>query len=113
MQQTPDWSLCWEDPPEEGTATYSNILARRVPWTEEPGGLHSPQGHVESDMSEATSYARMHELSMQASPAIQKYSVLNDVKERNYQLRTHLAETHKINGDKAQMLISRVQSYEV
>ena len=80
---------------------------------EEPGGLHSPQGHVESDMSEATSYARMHELSMQASPAIQKYSVLNDVKERNYQLRTHLAETHKINGDKAQMLISKVQSYEV
>ena len=49
MQQTPDWSLCWEDPPEEGTATYSNILARRVPWTEEPGGLHSPQGRKESD----------------------------------------------------------------
>ena len=29
----------WEDPLEEGTATHSNILAWRIPWTEEPGGL--------------------------------------------------------------------------
>ena len=29
----------WEDPPEEGMATYSSILAWRIPWTEEPGGL--------------------------------------------------------------------------
>jgi hypothetical protein len=63
-------------------------------------------------MTEATLYAHMHEMSKQASPAIQKYSILNDVKQRSYQLSTHLAETHKINGDKAQMLISRVQSYE-
>ena len=32
-------SLGWEDPLEEGMATYSNILAWRIPWTEEPGGL--------------------------------------------------------------------------
>ena len=32
-------SLDWEDPLEEGTATNSNILAWRVPWTEEPGEL--------------------------------------------------------------------------
>ena len=31
--------LSWEDPLEMGTATYSGILAWRVPWTEEPGGL--------------------------------------------------------------------------
>ena len=31
----------WEDPLEEGMATYSNILAWRIPWTEEPGGLQS------------------------------------------------------------------------
>ena len=37
---------------EEGTATYSNILAWRIPWTEEPGGLYSPWGHKESDMTE-------------------------------------------------------------
>ena len=30
-----------EDPLEEGTATYSSILAWRIPWTEEPGGLWS------------------------------------------------------------------------
>ena len=32
-------SLGWEDPLEEGTATHSSILAWRIPWTEEPGGL--------------------------------------------------------------------------
>ena len=31
--------LCWEDPLEEGTATHSSILAWRIPWTEEIGGL--------------------------------------------------------------------------
>ena len=30
-----------EDPPEKGMATHSSILAGRIPWTEEPGGLQS------------------------------------------------------------------------
>ena len=30
-----------EDPLEKGTATHSSILAWRIPWTEEPGGLQS------------------------------------------------------------------------
>ena len=34
-------SLGWDDPLEEGMATHSNILAWKVPWTEEPGGLQS------------------------------------------------------------------------
>ena len=34
--------LGWEDPLEKGTATHSRILAWRIPWTEEPGRLHSP-----------------------------------------------------------------------
>ena len=34
-------SLGQEDPLEEGTATHSSILAWRIPWTEEPGGLQS------------------------------------------------------------------------
>ena len=33
-------------------ATHSSILAWRMPWTEEPGRLHSPCGHKESDMTE-------------------------------------------------------------
>ena len=40
-QETWVWSLGQEDPLEEGTATHSSILALRVPWTEEPGGLRS------------------------------------------------------------------------
>ena len=32
-------SLGWEDPLEKGMATHSSIIAWRIPWTEEPGGL--------------------------------------------------------------------------
>ena len=44
MQETeepPVQSLGREDPLEEGMATHSSILAWRIPWTEEPGGLQS------------------------------------------------------------------------
>ena len=34
-------SLGWKDPLEEGMATHSNILAWRIPWTEEHGRLLS------------------------------------------------------------------------
>ena len=34
-------SLDWEDPLEEGMATHSGVLAWRIPWTEEAGGLQS------------------------------------------------------------------------
>ena len=33
--------LAQEDPPEKEKATHSSILAWRIPWTEEPGGLQS------------------------------------------------------------------------
>ena len=41
MQETWVWSLDRDDPLEEGMATHSSILAWRIPWTEEPGGLQS------------------------------------------------------------------------
>ena len=41
VQETQAQFLGWEDPLEEGLATHSNILAWRIPWTEEPGGLQS------------------------------------------------------------------------
>ena len=41
VQETQVLSLGLEDPLEEGRATYSSILAWRIPWTEEPGGLQS------------------------------------------------------------------------
>ena len=34
-------SLVQEDPLEDSMATHSSILAWRIPWTEEPGGLQS------------------------------------------------------------------------
>ena len=40
-QETQVRSLGWEDPLEKGMATHSSILALRIPWTEEPGGLQS------------------------------------------------------------------------
>ena len=46
-------SLSGEDPLEEGMAAHSSILAWRIPWTEEPGGLQSMGlqrvGHDRSD----------------------------------------------------------------
>ena len=38
-------SLGQEDPLEKEMATHSNILAWRIPWTEEPRRLYSPWGH--------------------------------------------------------------------
>jgi len=53
MWETWIQSLVWEDPLEEGMATHSSILAWRIPWIEEPGGL---QANVSQgvNMTEAT-----------------------------------------------------------
>ena len=45
MWETGVRSLGQEDPLEEGMATHSSILAWRIPWTEEPGGLQSMEWH--------------------------------------------------------------------
>ena len=41
MLETWIQSLGWEDPLEKEMATHSSILAWKIPWTEEPGGLQS------------------------------------------------------------------------
>ena len=41
MQEMQVQSLDWEDPLEEEMATHSSILAWRIQWTEQPGGLQS------------------------------------------------------------------------
>ena len=51
MQETRVLSLDWEDPLEKTMATHSSVLACRIPWTEEPGGLQS-MGCKELDMTE-------------------------------------------------------------
>ena len=45
MQELWVRSLGREDPLEKGMATHSSILAWRIPWTEEPGGLQSVGSH--------------------------------------------------------------------
>ena len=45
VQETSVRFLGQEDPLEEGMATHSNILAWRIPWTEEPGRLQSTGSH--------------------------------------------------------------------
>ena len=55
-------SLCWEDPLEEDMATYSRILAWKIPMDRGAsrggggggGGGYSPQGHTQSDTTEVT-----------------------------------------------------------
>ena len=41
MQETQVLSLGREDPLEKGISTHSSVLAWKIPWTEEPGGLQS------------------------------------------------------------------------
>ena len=43
MQEAWVQSLGQEDPLEKELATYSGILAWKIPWTEEPGGLQSTE----------------------------------------------------------------------
>ena len=57
MQEIWVGSLGREDPLEEGIATHSNILAWRIPRTEEPGGLQS--------IASQKSWTQLNQLSMQ------------------------------------------------
>ena len=53
MQEMQVQSLGQEDPLEKEMANYSSILAKRIPWTEEPDRLQS-MASQESDITEAT-----------------------------------------------------------
>ena len=59
----PVWSLGQEDPLKEGTVTHSSILAWRITWTEEPGGLWSigllRVGHDWNDLAQHTSFTQL------------------------------------------------------
>ena len=62
MQETWVQSSGREDPLEKGMATHSCILAWRIPWTEEPGGLHTVHGVAKSwtwlsDFNSLTQYS--------------------------------------------------------
>ena len=48
MQETWVRSLGWEDPLEKGMTIHLSTLARRIPWTEKPSGLHTAHGVTKS-----------------------------------------------------------------
>ena len=60
MQETWVRFLGPEDPLEKEMAIHSSILAWKIPWTEEPGGLQS-MGSQESDMTEQVNNSRLSE----------------------------------------------------
>ena len=60
-------SLGWDDPLEDSIATHVSVLAWRIAWTEETGGLQP----VESHMTEAAEYPCMHD---PAIPLLDIYS---------------------------------------
>ena len=51
MLETPVQSLGWEDPLEKEMANHSSILAWKIPWTEEPGGLQSMGSQSQTRLS--------------------------------------------------------------
>ena len=53
-QETEVPSLSWEDPLEKEMVTHSSILAWRIPWTEESGGLQSMRSQRVGHKTEAT-----------------------------------------------------------
>ena len=53
MQETWVLSLGQKDPLEKKMATHSSILAQRISWTEEPGGLQSMESPAKSQMTQS------------------------------------------------------------
>ena len=51
MQETWVGSLGQEDPLEKGMATHSSILAWRIPWREDPGGVQSKRSQSQTQLS--------------------------------------------------------------
>ena len=54
MRETQVRSLGQEDPLEEEVATHSSILAWRIPWTEEPGGVQAMGSQSQIRLSDST-----------------------------------------------------------
>ena len=68
MQETQIWSLGWEGSTEKGMTTHSNILAWRIPRTEEPSGLQSSS--VQFSHSVMSNSLRLHGLQHARLPCL-------------------------------------------
>ena len=78
MQETQVQPLDWEDSLEKGMVTHSSILAWRILWKEESGGLQS-MGCKESDTTEATRTFTFAVLSLLRTVAITLYPFATDL----------------------------------
>ena len=84
MQESQGQTMGWEDPLEKEMATYSNILAWRITWIQEPGG-QSPWGHKESDTTEWLTLSHsMSSLEHSALPFHSKIYIYNFIGTRSY-----------------------------
>ena len=74
-------SLDWEDPLEEGMATHSNILAWRIPWTVEPGGLKSMDsqrvGRNWTDLIHTHTHTHTHRVSISPPSLFSLWMLVN------------------------------------
>ena len=68
MQNTRVQSLSQEDPLEKGMTTHSSVLAWRIPWTEEPGGLESIGSQSQTQLKQLSTHARKRLQWAQISP---------------------------------------------
>ena len=73
MQEIQVQSLGWDDPLEEEMATHSSILAWRVPWTEEPGGLRSIRSQRIRYNRSNLSHTHIYRIDKQQDPTMQHY----------------------------------------
>ena len=92
MQETQEiwvWSLGQEDPLEKEMATHSNILAWEIPWTEEPGELHSM-----GSQSQTSSTGRIN---------ASRWSQISSFLSQSHSLRTHFLP-RRVSGHLCSML---------
>ena len=69
MQETLVQSLGLEDPLEEGMATHCRVLAWRIPWTEEPGGLQCTGSQSRTRLSDCARLGEQCQPSEGTGPA--------------------------------------------
>ena len=75
MQETWVWSFDWENPLEKRMTTHSSILAWKIPWIEEPGGLQSMGlQRVRHDWVTNTFITDIFNISIKLSSHIQRFS---------------------------------------
>ena len=72
MEETQVPSLGWEDPLEKEMATHSSILAWKIPWAKEPGGLQSMGSQSWTRLSDFTSLGLKTETSRNKTATTRK-----------------------------------------